>query len=192
MSPALAALLLAAGLSEAGPPPAQEARHAVAAPLQMLQLFNRQNLVEAARRMPPEKFDFRPAAPPVRTFGQIVAHVADANYLFCSAAAGKPDPVHKDVRLPVEAVPEDALERRLETKAEIVDALEASFAFCDDAFKDLSDASLATPLQGNFPTRAVAVTLTVYHGGQHYGNLVTYMRAAGVEPPTALGVPGRR
>jgi len=45
-----------------------------------------------------------PAPSPVRSFGEILAHVADANYLFCSAAAGKPDPIHKDLKLPVEAV----------------------------------------------------------------------------------------
>jgi len=165
---------------------------ALAAPLQFLHEFNQQNLIEAARRMPPEKFDYRPAPAPVRSFGEILAHVADANYLFCSAAAGTPDPMHKDLKLPVEAVPQDALERRLRSKPEIVQALEASFEFCRGIFGGLTDAGLATPIEATFGTRATALTLAVYHSGQHYGNVVAYMRAAGVEPPTALGVPGRR
>lgn len=165
---------------------------ALAAPLQFLHEFNQQNLIEAARRMPPEKFDYRPAPAPVRSFGEILAHVADANYLFCSAASGTPDPMHKDLKLPVEAVPQDALERRLRAKPEIVEALEASFQFCRGVFGDLTDAGLATPIEATFGTRATALTLAVYHSGQHYGNVVAYMRASGVEPPTALGIPGRR
>ncbi|HET7293817.1 MAG TPA: DinB family protein [Vicinamibacteria bacterium] len=165
---------------------------ALAAPLQFLHQFNQQNLIAAGKKMPDEKFDHRPAPAPVRSFGQILAHVADANYLFCSAAAGKPDPVHRDLQVPVEAVPEDALERKLHTKAEIVEALEASFAFCAGVFGELTDDGLAAPVEGAFGTRATALTLAVYHSGQHYGNVVAYMRAAGVDPPTALGVPGRR
>jgi uncharacterized damage-inducible protein DinB len=165
---------------------------ALAAPLQFLNQFNHQNLVEAGKRMPAEKFDYRPAPAPVRSFGEILAHVADANYLFCSAAAGTPDPVHKDLTLPVEAVPEDALERRLRGKPEIVEALDASFRFCRGVFDGLTDVALAGTIEASFGTRATAVTLAVYHGGQHYGNVVAYMRAAGIEPPTALGVPGRR
>ena len=164
---------------------------ALAAPLQFLHQFNQENLIAASKRMPEEKFAYRPAPAPVRSFGEILAHVADANYLFCSAAAGKPDPIHKDLKLPVEAVPRDALERRLHSKPEIVAALEASFQFCSGVFAELTDAGLAMPVGGTFGTRATAVTLAVYHGGQHYGNVVSYMRAAGVDPPTALGVPGR-
>lgn len=173
--------------SAAGP----GAGKALAAPLQFLNQLNQQNLIEAGKRMPAEKFEYRPAPAPVRSFGEVLAHVADANYLFCSAAAGKPDPIHKELNLPVEAVPQDALERRLRSKPEIVEALEASFQFCAGVFAELTDAGLATPVEGMFGTRATAVTLAVYHGGQHYGNVVSYMRAAGVDPPTALGVPGR-
>ncbi len=165
---------------------------ALAAPLQFLNQFNQENLIAAAKRMPAEKFVYRPAPAPVRSFGEILAHIADANYLFCSAAAGTPDPIHKDLKLPVEQVPQDALERRLHDKPEIVEALEASFKFCNGVFAELTDAGLATPVTATFGNRATALTLAVYHGGQHYGNVVSYMRAAGVEPPTALGVPGAR
>jgi uncharacterized damage-inducible protein DinB len=174
------------------PAPAAGDGKALAAPLQMLHQINQENLIAAARSMPAEKFAYRPAPAPVRSFGEVLAHVADANYLFCSAAAGKPDPIHKDLKLPVESVPEDSLEKRLRTKPEIVEALSASFQFCSGVFADLNDAGLATPIEGMFGTRATAVTLAVYHGGQHYGNVVSYMRAVGVDPPTALGVPGKR
>jgi uncharacterized damage-inducible protein DinB len=184
-------VLLGSGVVPARSENGPGAGKALAAPLQFLHQFNQQNLIRAGKQMPAEKFAYRPAPAPVRSFGEILAHVADANYLFCSAAAGKADPIHKDLNLPVEAVPEDALERRLRSKPEILEALEASFQFCSGVFAELTDAGLATPVEGTFGTRATAVTLAVYHGGQHYGNLVSYMRAAGVDPPTALGVPGR-
>jgi uncharacterized damage-inducible protein DinB len=165
---------------------------AVSASLEFLHRFNQTNVIEAAKRMPEEKFDYRPAPQPVRSFGELVAHIADANYLFCSAAAGKPDPIHPKLELPLEQIPEDALERRLRTKTEIVQALEESFAYCGAVFQDLTDESLAAPVERIFGTRAQALILAVYHGGQHYGNLVTYMRVTGVEPPTALATPGGR
>jgi DinB superfamily len=159
-------MLLWDGLAHASEPGEGKA---LAAPLQLLNQFNQQNLIAAGKTMAPEKFDYRPAPAPVRSFGEILAHVADANYLFCSAAAGKPDPIHGDLKLPVEAVPQDALERRLHGKPEIVEALEQSFQFCSGVFGELTDAGLATSIEGNFGTRAT-----------------------GVDPPTALGVPGRR
>lgn len=118
---------------------------ALAAPSQFLNQFNQTNLIAAAKRMPAEKFDHRPAPAPVRSFGEILAHVADANYLFCSAAAGTRDPIHKDLKIPVEQVPQDALERRLHDKTEIVEALEACLQFCSGVFAELTDAGLATP-----------------------------------------------
>src|SRR5437879_9521162 len=42
----------------------------------------------AAEKMPEEQYAFKPD-PAVRSFGQIVGHVADANYLFCSGALGE-------------------------------------------------------------------------------------------------------
>lgn len=188
----LVLVLLGPETLAAEPPGGPGDGKALAGPLQFLNQFNQQNLIAAARKMPAEKFDYRPAPAPVRSFGQILAHVADANYLFCSAAAGQPDPIHKDLALPVEQVPQDALERRLHDKPEIVEALEASFQFCSGVFGELTDAGLAAPVAATFGTRATALTLAVYHGGQHYGNVVSYMRASGIEPPTALSVPGRR
>jgi uncharacterized damage-inducible protein DinB len=170
---------------------APKAATVLASPLQMFHELNSKNIIDAARAMPEERYAYRPAAPPVRSFGQLVAHIADGNYVFCSAALGKPDPIHPGLQLPVEAVPEESLERRLRTKQEILEAVEASFGYCASAFEGLTDQSLAAPIAA-FGTRAMVLTLAVYHAGQHYGNIVTTMRAAGVEPPTALSAPGRR
>ena len=45
----------------------------------------------AAEKMPEEEYAFQPD-PAVRTFGQILGHVADANYSFCSGVLGEPNP----------------------------------------------------------------------------------------------------
>src|SRR6202166_4198370 len=48
-------------------------------------------VVSAAQKMPEENYTFKPT-PEVRSFGQLVGHVADANYMFCSQASGEPNP----------------------------------------------------------------------------------------------------
>src|SRR5215469_15996348 len=47
------------------------------------------DLLKAADRMPAEDYDFRPT-PEMRSFGQLIAHIADAQMGFCSAAKGQP------------------------------------------------------------------------------------------------------
>src|ERR1700748_2768235 len=52
-------------------------------------------VVRAAQKMPEENYSFKPT-PEVRSFGQLVGHVADANYMFCSQATGETNP-SKDI-----------------------------------------------------------------------------------------------
>src|SRR5882762_5136580 len=42
----------------------------------------------AAEKMPEEEYAFKPD-PAVRSFGQVLGHIADADYLFCSSALGE-------------------------------------------------------------------------------------------------------
>src|SRR5690349_18998114 len=48
-------------------------------------------ITKAAAKMPEENYAFK-ATPDVRSFGQLVGHVADANYGFCSLVAGEKPP----------------------------------------------------------------------------------------------------
>src|SRR5689334_23881742 len=48
-------------------------------------------VIAAAQKMPEEGYSFRPT-PEVRSFGQLVGHVADAQYMFCALASGEPNP----------------------------------------------------------------------------------------------------
>src|SRR5262245_11385956 len=55
----------------------------------------KRNIVDSAKQMPEDGYLFRPVES-VRSFGQILAHVAGANYVFCSAARGEKTPYEED------------------------------------------------------------------------------------------------
>ncbi len=129
-------------------------------------------LVRAAEKMPEENYAFR-ASPDVRSFGQLVGHVADANFMFGAMAAGeKPTPRDN--------------EKTKTSKADLVAALKESFAAADKAF-GMSDADLATAtkLFGMDTNRFGVVGLLIGHDWEHYGNMVTYMRIKGIVPPSS-------
>jgi len=48
-------------------------------------------VIAAAEKMPEESYSFKPT-PEVRSFGQLVGHLADSNYFFCSGVAGETSP----------------------------------------------------------------------------------------------------
>jgi hypothetical protein len=48
-------------------------------------------LLRSAEKMPEENYNFKPTDT-VRSYGQIIGHVADAQYLFCSVALGEKNP----------------------------------------------------------------------------------------------------
>jgi len=46
------------------------------------------DILKSAEKMPEENYGFKPA-PKVRTFGQILGHVAEEQYFYCSAVKGE-------------------------------------------------------------------------------------------------------
>jgi uncharacterized damage-inducible protein DinB len=135
------------------------------------------NITDSAELMPESDYGFKPVEG-VRTFGQILAHVAGANYLFCSASKGEKSP-HA----------EDDFEKTATTKAAIVKALAESMAYCDGQFTALDDRSAAElvtmPFRMPKAARASALIMNVGHLNEHYGNLVTYFRIKGMVPPSS-------
>src|SRR5215212_5039341 len=85
------------------------------------------NIQRSADKMPEDQFAFKPSED-VRSFGQLVGHVADAQYSFCSAAMGEKNPGL-------------GIEKSKKTKAELVSALKDAFAYCDKAYAGLTDAN---------------------------------------------------
>lgn len=131
-------------------------------------------LIASAEQMPESNYSFQPT-PEVRTFGQIIGHVADANYMFCSGATG------------MEA-PSMGSAEELKTKAELVEAIKGAFTYCDRAYQ-MNDtrAMESTEFFGQTNTRLWVLAFNVSHDFEHYGNLVTYMRMKGMVPPSSQG-----
>ena len=137
----------------------------------------KQNISESAEQMPEANYGFKPVDS-VRTFGQILAHIAGANYVFCSTTAGEKAP-HA----------EDEFEKNAKTKADIVKALNDSIAYCDAKYNALTDASGAKmidmPYNMGRTASVYALMLNTSHNAEHYGNLVTYFRIKGMVPPSS-------
>lgn len=130
-------------------------------------------IVAAAEKMGAENYDFAPTSG-VRTFGQLVGHVADAQYLFCSAAQNEPNPA-------------PGIEKSKKTKADLVAALKEAMAYCDKVYAGTTDANATAivKLFGGERTKLNVLSFNTTHNYEHYGNMVTYMRIKGVVPPTS-------
>lgn len=130
-------------------------------------------ITQAAEDVPETMYSYRPT-PEVRTFGQLIGHVAGAQYLICAAALGDP------------ARNEDDIERSKTTKADLIAALRASTAYCERAYAQTDAAAQARiKLFGADRSRLFALTLNATHNGEHYGNIVTYMRINKLVPPSS-------
>jgi uncharacterized damage-inducible protein DinB len=138
---------------------------------------SKRNLTRSAELMPEGDYGFRPVDT-VRTFGQILAHVAGANYVFCSAAKGEKSP-HEEA----------AFEKTATTRAQIIKALNDSIAYCDTAYAALDDKRAGETIELPFGmgkgARALPLILNTGHLQEHYGNLVTYFRVKGMVPPSS-------
>jgi hypothetical protein len=137
----------------------------------------KRNIARSAELMPEADYGFRPVDT-VRTFGQILAHVAGANYVTCAAAKGEKSPFA-----------EAAFEKTAKTRAEIVKALNDSIAYCDASYAALDDTRAAQivdlPFKAGKGARAGTLIMNTGHLQEHYGNLVTYFRIKGIVPPSS-------
>jgi hypothetical protein len=120
----------------------------------------------AAEVMPEDKYTFK-LAPEQMDFGQWINHSTERNYLDCSTLRGEPNPVPK------------AKTDLLKAKAEIVKALADSFAYCDAAFAALDDKKVLSSTQLTY-----AFLHTAVHNNEIYGNIVGYLRANKITPPS--------
>lgn len=139
-----------------------------------LYTFMSNSVIRAAENMPEENYSFKPT-PEVRSFGQLVGHEADANYMFCSMAIG-------------EANPSKGIEKTKTSKADLVAALKDAVAYCSKAFDGMTDAkgSEMVKIFGSMNVARLAVfSLNTAHTDEHYGNMVTYLRLKGLVPPTS-------
>src|ERR1700751_4339653 len=134
-------------------------------------------LVSSAEKMPEENYNFKPTDA-VRSYGQIVGHLADAQYNFCALALGETNPGLK-------------IEETKTSKADLVAALKGALAYCDKAYDGMTDASGAqmVKLFGMDMPKFGVLNINNAHDMEHYGNLVTYMRIKNIVPPSSEQAP---
>ncbi len=131
------------------------------------------NITAAAEQMSEANYPYRPVGT-VRTFGQLIGHLAGSQDLICGSALGEKTGEEADV------------EKSTTTKAALLAALKASTEHCAKAYA-MSDADAAKmhSLFGADRTALWALMQNAVHDGEHYGNIVTYMRMLGMVPPSS-------
>jgi uncharacterized damage-inducible protein DinB len=134
-------------------------------------------LVRAAEQMPEAKYAFKPT-PDVRSFGQLIAHIAGSQNLFCGTVLGE------------KGESEDDIEKTTTAKADLVAALKSSNDHCRKAYS-ISDAAAweKVELFGQSNSSLYALIMNATHDNEHYGNIVTYMRLQGMVPPSSQPSP---
>lgn len=129
-------------------------------------------VAKALEQTPESLFSFKPT-PEVRSLGQLFAHVADGEHLFCSLALGEP-------------AMDGGVEKTKKTKAELVQALKDAAAHCDKAYAQTDIAAQApASFFGQSVNRMWLLNMNGAHDYEHYGNIVTYLRLKGIVPPTS-------
>jgi uncharacterized damage-inducible protein DinB len=143
------------------------------------------NIAQAFDSIPESKFGYKPT-PAQLTFGYIAQHVASDSYLFCSNfGAMKPTIDARDTSTP------DSVKATW-PKAELVSKLKASFAFCDRAIEQVTDATLPDAISytyGGAERKSTRVNMVLLHAldlADHYSQIANYMRLNGMLPPSAL------
>lgn len=150
----------------------------VAGAIQQQYNMVKRNMLAAADKMPESNYDFKPV-PEERSYGQWVAHIADAQTMICSGITGDHKMSHAAA---------------MTSKADLVGALKMSFDTCDAAYAGLtaSNASDPVPLFRGKQPRLAALTFNAEHDNEAYGSMSVYMRLKGIVPPSTADSPEMR
>jgi hypothetical protein len=153
------------------PPQAAQTANPVSAEIKQMYNGVKNNWTKMAEKMPEEHYSFKATAD-IRTFGQLVAHVADSQARTCSTINGEQKAVNAGSKT---------------SKADLVAALKESFAICDKAFDSLTDAKAVEMITvGNRQRSRIGMLAgMISHSNEEYGYTAVYMRLKGVVPPSS-------
>lgn len=128
------------------------------------------NILKSAEKMPEEDYGFKPT-PEIRSFAEVMDHVAAAQMHACGAVTGE----------------QKSLNTEATTKADVMTALNSAFAECDKAYESLSDTNAAEMIKSPRGERSRLGLLAgnVAHDNEQYGILSVYMRLKGIVPPSS-------
>ena len=165
----LSTLILIAALAGAAAMYAQDNPFSADAKGQYTGIKN--TLLRAADKMPDENYSFK-TVPEVRTYGEMVTHVADIQFMLCGLANGE----QKQMKAP------DA-----KTKAAASAYLKSSFDYCDGVYNSLTDAAGAAKVKmfGRELTKLGVLNFNLQHDNEMYGTMVAYLRIKGIVPPSS-------
>lgn len=133
------------------------------------------SILKAADKMPADGYAFRSVAE-VRTFGEMIAHVADGQVMMCGMVKGESPTANA---------------RTKKTKAELVIALKASFDYCDPIYATMTDAAGAGMLKWARwdMTKLGLLNWNISHDNEMYGIIGAFLRLKGLVPPSSEGRP---
>jgi uncharacterized damage-inducible protein DinB len=141
------------------------------------------DFVPAAEAMPEDKYSFAPTNGEfkgVRTFAEEIKHVAATNYLVASLILGEKSPADVNDEKGPDSV---------KSKAEILKYLKDSYAYAHKAVATITEANVVEPIPGfdgkSTTTRLSLAMLFAWHGYDHYGQMVEYLRMNGIVPPAS-------
>ena len=125
-------------------------------------------IMKAADAMSESKYSYRPTKE-VRSFAELLDHMADISYILCSNVKGGATP---------------ALANAAGSKTKMKARLKGAFDYCDSVYAGFTDAHLNDPADffGFKTNKMFVLTQLANHDALHYGNLVTYLRLNGLEP----------
>jgi uncharacterized damage-inducible protein DinB len=127
------------------------------------------NILETAEKVPEDDYSFKPT-PEVRTFAEVLNHIAGTQMHICSNVLGS--------TMSYAAPGANA------SKANVMAALKASFEECDRAYDSITDATatqMVRSFRGEIPKLA-ALAMNTNHDSEQYGILTVYMRLKGMVP----------
>jgi uncharacterized damage-inducible protein DinB len=176
----LLALTITAAAQAAKP---KEVHRSVTEVLDHTVLNLEREFVPAAEAMPEDKFNFAPSNGEfkgVRTFAQQIKHVAAVNYELGAALLETKPPVD---------IGDESGPASITSKADILKFLKESFAYVHKAIATINEKNLVATVKSPFGegsvTRLSLATSVAWHGFDHYGQMVEYLRMNGIVPPAS-------
>lgn len=136
-------------------------------------------ILASAEKWPEGQYGWKPAGldAELRTFGQLVVHIANENNQQCSRVSGQAG----------HAAFDDS--KAAYTKAEATKIVKDSFAFCDPVFQALTNENMTEMLKmpgrggsSSQRARATSLILDLTHSNEQYGMIMVYFAMKGMVP----------
>jgi uncharacterized damage-inducible protein DinB len=135
-------------------------------------------LMKAANDAPEAMYAYKPVSE-VRSFGEMLDHVAASQNGYCREAMGE------------KAVGGGA-RTGAKTRAEVIEALRQSNELCARAYGQTEEATSLPAYDGDKRSRLYVLLENAMHDNEHYGNIVTYLRLNHMVPPSSQVSAGTR